>query len=100
MKKNSHWDIITGGTVHYTLLSPGVRDMEMIILEFPPGSSSSELTCAHAGMERGCLLRGELTVGIDDRVHVPHPGDSICFESRKRHHVANKGPGMAVARRR
>jgi quercetin dioxygenase-like cupin family protein len=51
-------------------------------------------------MERGCLLRGELTVGIDDRVHVPHPGDSICFESRKRHHMANKGPGMAVARRR
>ena len=24
MKKNSHWDIITEGTVHYTLLSPGV----------------------------------------------------------------------------
>ncbi len=97
IKKNTHKKIITEGNVHYSLLTPGVDAIEMIIIEFPPNTSSGELMYTHEGMECGYLMKGELIIEIEDQVSVMQAGDSICFESAKRHRMTNRGTMTAVA---
>ena len=97
IKKGTHKKIITEGNVRYSLLTPGSRDMEVIIIEFPPGSSSGERMYEHEGLECGYLLKGELSIEIEDNVFTMLPGDSISFESYKRHRMTNKGEITAVA---
>ncbi len=97
IKKNRHKKIITEGNVHYSLLTPGVEDMEAIIIEFPPQSSTGFMMYEHEGTECGYILKGELSVEIEDTIHIVTPGDSICFESYKRHRLTNNGNTTCVA---
>lgn len=96
IRKNTHKKIITEGNVRYSLLTPGIADMEAIIIEFPPEASSGEMMYEHEGYECGYLLKGELTIEIEDTVYVMQPGDSISFESHKRHRMTNRGNVTAV----
>jgi len=97
IKKGTHKKIITEGNVRYSLLTPGARDIEVIIIEFPPGSSSGERMYEHEGLECGYLLKGELSIIIEDNSFVLEPGDSISFESYKRHSMHNRSAVTAVA---
>lgn len=97
IKKNRHKRIITEGNVQYSLLTPGIKDMEVIIIEFPPRTGSGDLMYKHEGLECGYLLKGELLIEIGDRALTMETGDSITFDSSERHRMTNPGEETAVA---
>ena len=97
IRKNRHKKIITEGNVHYSLLSPGADDMEVITIEFPPQTSTGYLMYEHEGRECGYVVKGQLSVEIEDETFLLNPGDSIQFESYRRHRVTNDGNVTALA---
>lgn len=52
-------------------------------------SSSEEGLTRHPGTEYGYLVSGELTLRLEDEVHVLRAGDSFCFDSMRPHLYVN-----------
>ncbi len=96
IRKNTHRKVVTQGNVHYSLLNPGSKDMEVILIEFPPGASTGDMMYRHEGYECGYLLKGELVVEIEDQRYIMEQGDSIQFDSPRHHKIINEGSTTAV----
>jgi transcriptional regulator with XRE-family HTH domain len=73
------------------------HDLEMVINEYEPGTSSSETPVHHDGMEFGLILSGTLTVSLEDVEYVLDPGDGIAYSSSTPHVLSNNGPAKARA---
>jgi transcriptional regulator with XRE-family HTH domain len=73
------------------------RNLEMVINEYEPGTSSSKTPVHHEGMEFGVIISGALTVGLDDIDYVLEPGDGIAYSSRTPHVLTNNGLGKTRA---
>lgn len=90
--------LMTSGGVQHQFLSRGLSTgFKFIVVEVPPGTSTSKALYAHGGAECGFLLEGELTVEINDQSHHLKPGDSITFKSTIPHKLSNPGSAKAVA---
>jgi transcriptional regulator with XRE-family HTH domain len=73
------------------------HDLEMVINEYEPGTSSSKTPVHHDGMEFGLIISGTLTVSLDDVDYVLEPGDGIAYSSRTPHVLTNNGLAKARA---
>jgi transcriptional regulator with XRE-family HTH domain len=73
------------------------HDLEMVINEYEPGTSSSKTPVHHDGMEFGLILSGVLTVHLDEVDYVLETGDGIAYASTSPHVLTNNGPGKARA---
>ncbi|MEM1362246.1 MAG: cupin domain-containing protein [Pseudomonadota bacterium] len=57
--------------------------LHSVIFHEPPGHRSEPIS--HAGEEMFYILKGAITVEIEEEVHVLNRGDSIHFDSRRTH---------------
>jgi len=73
------------------------HDLEMVINEYEPGTSSSKTPVHHDGMEFGLIISGTLTVSLDDVDYVLEPGDGIAYSSGTPHVLTNNGQVIARA---
>lgn len=73
------------------------HDLEMVINEYQPGTSSSKMPVHHDGMEFGLIISGTLTVRLDEVDYVLETGDGIAYASTSPHVLTNNGPGKARA---
>ena len=89
IKLGTHKTVITGDGTHHTLLNPGNMEVEVILVEFPSGSSTGKLAYEHSGYECGFVLEGEVTIELEDAQYQLGPGDSIVFKSNLHHKIIN-----------
>lgn len=73
------------------------HDLEMVVNEYEPGTSSSKTPVHHDGMEFGLIVSGTLTVNLDDVDYVLESGDGIAYPSSTPHVLTNNGPVKARA---
>lgn len=73
-------------------LSPvGARDLEMMIIHFPPESQSDEVVMGD-GEKAGLVLSGEIRLLVGESEAILFEGDSFQFESSMAHKVFNDSP--------
>ncbi len=97
IRKNAHRRMLTDGNVSYTLLNPDSSEMEVILIEFPPNASTGEEYYHHDGYEVGYIIKGELTVVLDDNEYNLQQGDSIAFKSLRLHKIKNDSSQTTIA---
>ena len=87
---------VAGGTISYERISTTFENSKLhsVISHDLPGYQSEPTS--HVGEELIYLISGELTVEIEDEIHVLREGDSIHFDSRRVHSVANHGSQVAT----
>ncbi|MEM7258140.1 MAG: cupin domain-containing protein [Pseudomonadota bacterium] len=87
---------VAGGTISYERISTTFENstLHSVISHEMPGYQSEPTS--HVGEELIYLISGELTVEIEEDVHVLREGDSIHFDSRRVHSVANHGNEIAT----
>jgi transcriptional regulator with XRE-family HTH domain len=84
--------------VRYYLLNPNLAgQMEMIYNEIEPGKGTGPDLYTHPGSECGVVLSGEITVQINDEVHVLQEGDSITLDSSEPHLLRNDSDKMSIS---
>jgi len=96
---------IGGSPITYRYLSgqlPDARIEELLIAEFPP--SFVQQDSAHEGQELGYILRGSLTLQVQNDKHLLNVGDSYCIPASQPHgYMASDAEGadvlMAVTQR-
>lgn len=84
------------GTSQYLLSHHDpLKQMETYLLVFAPGSGSEEFFTEHPGQEFCYLLKGELTVTIDNDAFRLLRGDSFYYNSARFHKAENHGQETA-----
>ncbi|MEF2966709.1 cupin domain-containing protein [Paenibacillus sp. M1] len=71
------------------------QHMRMMIVEFPPGSSTGELPHAHEGEEIHLVLQGKIYAEQGEDSSVFEEGDSFIWNACTPHKVRNIGDGIA-----
>lgn len=90
-KKGSHRTVITGDGNRHAILNPGKMEVEVILVEFSPRSSTGKMAYEHSGYECGYLLEGKITIELEGEQYIVTPGDSFVFNSNKPHKIINMG---------
>jgi transcriptional regulator with XRE-family HTH domain len=72
-------------------------DLEMVVNEYEPGTSSASAPVHHDGREFGLIISGVLTVQLGGIDYVLDTGDGISYESTTPHVLTNHGPVKARA---
>ena len=67
------------------------RGLSIAVNEYAPGTGNADRPISHNGFEYGFVLEGELTVSVDQTVHVLKAGDLISYSSRRPHRIWNYG---------
>jgi transcriptional regulator with XRE-family HTH domain len=76
-------------------LSPsGARDMQFMIIAFPPGASSHDVILGK-GEKAGLVLGGQILLTVADGEATLYEGDSFQFDSELPHKVINTGSSEA-----
>jgi len=85
--------VYPGQKVEEYLLTPRISDIgiEFILGFVEPGGTSGEDTYNHAGEECILVLKGSLTMYVNDREFVLNEGDSMHFYSHNPHRWENQG---------
>jgi transcriptional regulator with XRE-family HTH domain len=84
---------VPGSEVERELLTYNLqRALGLFLFRIPPGAKSSPSLGSHPGGEE-CVfvLRGELTIHLQDRSYTLEAGDTIYYDSRLPHNYANHG---------
>jgi quercetin dioxygenase-like cupin family protein len=89
-KAGTHKVMSTGDGTHHMLLNPGRMENEVIMVEFPPGSSTGKIAYEHSGYECGFVIEGELAVELEGQKYELGCGDSIVFDSQIHHKIINE----------
>lgn len=92
IRKNEHHTVILhGGSSFYKLLSSSAPDhlLDMTEITLKSGYAYEQPSLTHDGEECGYVLKGELTVLLNDKTYVLHEGDSIYFNSTLPHKYIN-----------
>jgi transcriptional regulator with XRE-family HTH domain len=78
------------------LLTPDLdRQMQVARYTLPPGASTESTPFSHHGEEFLTVLKGTVTVGLEQAEHVLKAGDSISYPAVTTHWFANTGKGTA-----
>ncbi|AJY75216.1 helix-turn-helix domain-containing protein [Paenibacillus beijingensis] len=72
------------------------KHMRMMLVEFPPGSSTGELPHAHEGEEVHLVLQGKIYAEQGEEGAVLEEGDSFCWNACTPHKVKNVGDEVAI----
>jgi len=80
---------VGSGTISYERISTRFQNSKLhsVITHELPGYQSEP--ARHVGEELFYVISGELTVEIEDELHLLREGDSIHFDSRRLHALAN-----------
>jgi len=80
---------VGSGTISYERISTRFQNSKLhsVITHERPGYQSEP--ASHVGEELFYVISGELTVDIEDESHLLREGDSIHFDSRRLHALAN-----------
>ncbi len=73
------------------------NDLEMVVNEYEPGTSSAAAPVHHEGVEFGLIISGNLTVRLGDVEYVLGAGDGISYDSTTPHVLTNRGQTKARA---
>ena len=90
IRKNER-KIITFPNSHskYEMLTPSNEGtIEMIMIHLEPGQVDKQLV-EHSGEESGFVIKGEMTIILDDQEILLQEGDSIRFKSTTPHRFVN-----------
>lgn len=71
------------------------RNLELLRLELPPGTSGEERPHSYDGEECVLCLEGSVLLRQGDRSYVLEPGDSCHYDGRVPHTIRNGGDGTA-----
>jgi transcriptional regulator with XRE-family HTH domain len=67
--------------------------LAVFLVEMEPGASTGDELYAHHGEEAGYVLRGRMTLTVEDETWRLDKGDSFRFESRRPHRFGNPEDG-------
>jgi transcriptional regulator with XRE-family HTH domain len=73
------------------------HDLEMVVNEYEPGTSSAAAPVHHEGIEFGLVISGALTVRLGGIDYQLAAGDGISYDSTTPHVLTNHGPTKARA---
>lgn len=89
--------ILPNSKVKYQLLSSNLKgDLEMLLIELEPGQEDRQ-TINHHGEECGFVIKGQLTVILNEKEYVLNEGDSIHFNSDIPHRFINQQDVKSVS---
>ncbi|QKG83979.1 cupin domain-containing protein [Kroppenstedtia pulmonis] len=100
LRKNERTEIhFPNSNVVYHMLLPHNRgNMDFLLIEIQPGEvHDKEFQVSHGGEECGYVLKGQLTILLDQKKVVLEEGDSIYFESSIPHRFINNGEDPSVS---
>jgi transcriptional regulator with XRE-family HTH domain len=73
------------------------KTLQPLILTLQPGANSGYEGYIHKGQEFGFVVKGKMTVELDDNTYEMNAGDSIYFDSSRPHRFVNNSDGETVA---
>lgn len=83
---------------YYELLSPkGKRSIELIKIVIYPGKEKNHETTIHKGEECGVVIKGKLTVEVNNKKYYLEEGDSIEYDSDLPHRYINESDEECVS---
>ena len=83
---------VGGGTSRVEVLSAQPkRNLEMLMVELPPGMSAGEERHSHHGEECMVVLEGRVRLTCGDQVLILEAGDSCHYDGRVPHVIENCG---------
>ena len=89
-------DIPADGLVYEMLTPNGQGNLEILLLDIPPGYHGGERPpLTHKGEKFFHVYEGELLVNVGGREWRLGPGDSITFDASEPHFVSNDGEETA-----
>lgn len=71
------------------------RNLEMLMIEFPPGMTAGESRHYHHGEECMVVIDGRVRLSCGDHVLILEPGDSCHYDGRVPHSIENCGTDWA-----
>ena len=79
-----------------SMLSPlPARDLELVLLELPPGNVSWMKLRFHEGQECHLVMKGRVRAYYGDDTYLLEEGDSIVWDGAAPHRMENVGDGEA-----
>lgn len=100
VRRNERRKIITqNSNAFYELLSPDLnRKIEFLMITIEPGEATSlDEKLSHDGEECGVVIKGKVLVQLDNEEHILEEGDSIYFDSSRKHRYLNVGEDVCVS---
>lgn len=86
------------GTSKYVITQPPVRNLEVYIADFEPGTSTGDEKYVHGNSQEILIvLRGEMEALVGDEIHRMSEGDSLEYLSSAPHKLTNVGTTAAQA---
>ena len=84
---------IAGGAVSYRQVGANLvgRSLQMIHERYRPGAQSGTKMLSHQGEEAGLVIKGRLSLEVDNVRYELREGDAYRFDSRKPHAFRNAG---------
>nr|WP_300093944.1 cupin domain-containing protein [Sedimentibacter sp.] len=83
---------------YFELLTPkGKRQIELIKVVIYPGIEGNNDPVSHSGEECGIVIKGNLTVLVNQKKYYLEEGDSIQFDSNLPHCYINEGDGDCIS---
>jgi|LGVF01.2.fsa_nt_gb transcriptional regulator with XRE-family HTH domain len=82
----------------YELLSPDLnRKIEHLLITIKPGDETNPELITHVGEECGYVIKGTLTIRINEEEYILNEGDSIYFSSEFPHKYFNNSDEECVS---
>lgn len=73
----------------------GTSRIEPVMITMAPGGRSGKYPITHVGEKFALVIEGEVSLTLEDEVHVLLTGDAITFTSATPHQWKNTGDGPA-----
>lgn len=100
VRKSERKKIITqNSNAYYELLSPDLnRKIEFLMITIEPGQSTSiSEKLSHDGEECGIVIKGCVLVKLEEEEYLLNEGDSIYFDSSRKHIYMNVGDEVSIS---
>lgn len=82
----------------YDVLAPGPKESHLrtFRVTIPPNSEHPKVKYQHEGEEVIYMLQGEMEIRVGSKTHMLKKGETLHFDSSKRHSLKNPGTKKAV----
>jgi transcriptional regulator with XRE-family HTH domain len=95
-KGERHVILVGNGGPRASILSPlPSRNLELVLLELPPGNASWRKLRCHDGYECHLVVKGKVRADHGDDTYLLEEGDSIFWDGTAPHRLENVGDELA-----